>query len=269
VSLTWSAHISWLFCELPYLERVVAARRAGFARIETAWPALAGEREGLPRAVLEQEMEVVLLNCPAGDTDAGERGFLNDPARREEAQAGFLLAAELAARVSAPNLNVLVGRELSRLPAQVQRRSAVDALREFASQAVELGLRILVEPVNAIENPGYLAPTVEDALELIEECGSEGLGVLLDLYHVARMGGDPVAAIERCGALIGHVQISDCPGRGQPGSGALDFPGIFECLEAQGYAGSVGLEYTPRASTEESLAFIRERHYPVELLRRD
>jgi hydroxypyruvate isomerase len=265
VSLTWSAHISWLFCELPYLERVAAARRVGFARIETAWPALAGDRDGLPRAVLEGDMEMVLLNCPAGDSDTGERGFLNDPARREEVQAGFLVAAELAARVGAPNLNVLVGRELSHLPAEVQRRSIVDALRELASQASARGLRILVEPVNAIENPGYLAPTAEDALELIEECGSEGLAVLLDLYHVARMGGDPVAAIEHCGPVIGHVQISDCPGRGQPGSGTLDVAGILECLEAQGYAGSVGLEYTPGASTEESLAFIAEGRYPVAL----
>lgn len=262
MSLTFSAHISWLFGELPYLERVGAARRAGFHRIETAWPR-AEDREGLAGVVAEQEMEVVLLNCPAGDAEGGERGFLNDPLRREEAERDFLAAADLAQRVGAPSLNALVGRELPDVPPASQRRAVLEALRAFAPEAAARGLRILVEPVNSIENPGYLAPTPGAALELIEECGSDSLGVLLDVYHVARAGGDPLAEIERCGALIGHVQISDFPGRGEPGSGELHFGGILERLAAVGYGGSVGLEYVPRGTTESSLNFLYEERYPV------
>jgi hydroxypyruvate isomerase len=265
VGRTWSAHISWLFSELPHAERVPAARRAGFSRIESAWPERAADRDGLVRAVREQGVEVVLLNCPAGDTGAGERGFLNDPARREEAEQGLLAAAELAASVGAVNLNVLVGRELPQPPASEQRRALVQTLQALAGEASARGLRLLIEPVNAIENPGYLAPTPEDALALIEECGADGLGVLLDVYHVARAGGDPVAEIERCRELIGHVQVSDHPGRGRPGSGALDFARIFEALRAAGYEGSVGLEYEPQGPTERSLALLWDERYPVSL----
>lgn len=265
MSLTWSAHISWLFGELPYLERVRAARETGFQRIETAWPQSSRDCERLPDTVVEQGVQVVLLNCNAGDVQGGERGFLNDSSRREEAERDFLAAAELAQRLGTTSLNMLVGRELPGVGLADQRRAVVHALRAFAPEARARGLRILLEPINAIENRGYLLPTPGAAAELIEECGSEGLGVLLDIYHVACAGDDPVAAIERCGALIGHVQISDFPGRGHPGSGELPIPEILARLAASGYEGSVGLEYAPGESTVSSFAFLGDARYPVQL----
>jgi len=257
VSLAWSVHISWLFGELPYLERVGAARRAGFARIETAWPEQA-DREGLPRAVAESGVDVALLNCPAGDTRGGERGFINDPSRREEAELGFLAAAELAERIGARNLNLLVGRTLPGVGLARQRESLLGALRDCASEAATRGLRVLIEPLNESENPGYLAPTPADALALIEASAADGLGLLLDVYHLACAGIEPLAAIDRFAGLIGHVQVSDWPGRGEPGSGSLDVWGILERLEACGYEGAVGLEYEPRGTTEASFAFLRD-----------
>jgi hydroxypyruvate isomerase len=257
LSLTFSAHISWLFGELPYLERVGAARRAGFDWIETAWPAPA-ERERLPALVAEQGLGVALLNCCAGDVEHGERGFVNDPARREQAQRAFVAAAELAQSVGARHLNLLVGRTLPGVGRAGERAAVVDALRAFAPQAAARGLRILIEPINAVDHPGYLAPSPQAAAELIEEAGSDALGLLLDVYHVARAGGDPLEAIDRHGDLIGHVQIADFPGRGQPGTGSLDVRGILERLDASGYAGAVGLEYEPRGASDESLAFLSE-----------
>ncbi|HEX3909208.1 MAG TPA: TIM barrel protein [Solirubrobacteraceae bacterium] len=268
--MRWSAHISWLFRERPYLERVGAARAAGFHTIESAWPEHERERAGLARAVVEQrsaaraqgkDFEVALLNCPAGDTASGERGFVNDQSRRAEAECGFGEAVELAVAIGASNLNLLVGRALPGVEESRQRAAIVDALRSFAPIAGERGLRILLEPVNAIENPGFLAPTPAAAIELIEAAGpehSEQLGLLLDLYHVARAGDDPAAAIERHRDWIGHVQISDHPGRGAPGSGELPIWDLLERLSEGGYAGAVGLEYEPRVSTEESLGFMRD-----------
>ena len=265
MSLAWSAHISWLFTELPYRERVTAARRAGFRHIETAWPGRSDGEQLESELRLQEGIDVVLLNCDAGDAERGERGFLNDPHRREEAELAFLAAAELAQRIGAPSLNLLVGRDLEGISLSTQQRSVCDALAAFAPEAAARGLRILLEPVNSIESPGYLAPTPRHVLELIEECGSDALGLLLDLYHVAREGEDPLVEIERCSGLIGHVQISDCPGRGHPGSGALDFQDILEHLDAGGYAGAVGLEYAPHGSTESSLEFLSRSPYPVDL----
>ena len=257
MSLRWSAHISWLFCELPYLERVGAASKAGFRCIETAWPAEA-DRMLLPAVVAEHGLDVALLNCFAGDVERGERGFLNDPARREEAELAFLAAAELAGLLGVRNLNLLVGRALPQVSLERQRATVLDVLGTLAAEAQVRGLRILLEPLNAIEHPGFLAATPDAAAALVERCGSDALGLLLDVYHVARAAGDPIAAIERHAALIGHVQISDWPGRGQPGSGALDVWGILESLDAGGYTGAVGLEYEPRGTTESSLEFLHD-----------
>ncbi|HXP37017.1 MAG TPA: TIM barrel protein [Solirubrobacteraceae bacterium] len=257
--MRWSAHISWLFTELPYLERVVAARDAGFTTIESAWPEDAQSRDGLAAAVAAAGVRVALLNCAAGDTASGERGFVNDGSRREEAEAAFADAVELAVEIGAPNLNLLVGRTLPDVPEAHQRDAIVSALRSFAPLARANGLRILLEPVNAIENPGFLAPTPGAAVALIEAAGpehAEQLGLLLDLYHVARAGDDPASAIERHREWIGHVQVSDHPGRGAPGSGTLPIWDLLDQLRASRYDGAVGLEYEVSGATEDSLGFL-------------
>jgi hydroxypyruvate isomerase len=256
VSPTWSAHISWLFGEHPYLERVAAASRAGFGWVETVWPDEA-DRDGLPRAVAEHGVRVALLNCPAGDIANGERGFINDSARREEAESAFVAAADLAARVGATNLNLLVGRALPR-PLSEQRAAVVSALRTLGPEAAARGLRILLEPINSTEHPGYLAPTPGEAVEFIERSGSDAVGLLLDVYHLAWSATDPLATIDAHADLIGHVQIADWPGRGAPGTGELDLRSVLERLEERGYTGAVGLEYRPHGSTEASLAFLRD-----------
>jgi hydroxypyruvate isomerase len=261
--MRWSAHISWLFTEVSYLERVAAARDAGFATIESAWPAREQDRAGLAAAVAEQGVDVALLNCPAGDTANGERGFVNDDSRREEAEAAFGEAVELAVAIGAPNLNLLVGRALPDIPESRQRAAIVSALRSFAPLAGANGLRILLEPVNAIENPGFLAPTPDTATRLIEDVGSDHLGLLLDLYHVARAGDDPAIAIERHRESIGHVQVSDHPGRGAPGTGAMPIWSLLEQLHASRYDGAVGLEYEAPRPTKDSLGFMREQPAPA------
>ncbi len=243
-----------------------AARDAGFDAIESAWPEDRGDRAGLSTAVAEQRradpgFAVALLNCPAGDTAAGERGFVNDESRRGEAEAAFAEAVELAVAIGAPNLNLLVGRALPGVPESRQRDAVVAALRAFAPVAGARGLRILLEPINAIENPGFLAPTPDAAVELIEAAGpehAEQLGLLLDIYHVARAGDNPARAIERHRGWIGHVQVSDHPGRGAPGTGELPIWDLLDALQASRYEGAVGLEYKTPAPTEESLGFMRD-----------
>ncbi|MHB1469009.1 MAG: TIM barrel protein [Solirubrobacteraceae bacterium] len=266
MTMYWSAHISWLFGEWAYLERVGAARAAGFRWLETAWPPQ-DARTALPQAVARHRIEVALLNCDAGQVAHGERGFLNDPRRREAAEQAFLAAAELGDSLGVRNLNLLVGRALPDIGEARQRAAILGALRALATEAAARGMRILLEPINAIENPGYLAPTPAAAAALIEAVGSEAIGMLLDVYHVACSGDDPIAAIERHAEVIAHVQLADWPGRGQPGSGSLDVPGILEALEAAGYEGAVGLEYAPRGGTPESLRFLRDARAPLAPLR--
>ncbi|HTA35381.1 MAG TPA: TIM barrel protein, partial [Solirubrobacteraceae bacterium] len=230
--MRWSAHISWLFAELPYPQRVAAARAAGFQTIETAWPEHGQDRAGLIQAVAERrrgghEFTVALLNCPAGDTAHGERGFLNDPARRGEAEEALDAAIELASAIGARKLNVLVGRAQDDVTESRQRAAVLGALRAFAPVVAGAGLQLVLEPINARDFPGYLAPSANAIVELIEASGDDRIGLLLDSFHLARAGEDPAVAIARHAERIAHVQLSDCPGRGAPGTGTLDFVTIF------------------------------------------
>ena len=255
MTIEYSAHISWLFREHPYLERVARARAAGFRCIETAWPA-GEDHDGLAAAVERHRMRVALLNADGGDLAAGERGFLNDPARIADAERAFLRAAALAGRLGCPRVHVLLGRALAGIPERVQRAAVVRALRSCAALAAERGLTIVIEPINELDSPGYLAPTPHAAAKLIEAVGAPQVRLLFDAYHVARAGGDPLAALAPVAALVEHVQFADHPGRGAPGSGSLDLRAFRARLEALGYGGALGLEYDPHGPTEPTLRFM-------------
>jgi hydroxypyruvate isomerase len=254
--MIWSAHISMLFNEHPYVERVQRARAAGFACVDTWWPA-PDDADGLVAGVTEHGVRVAAINAYGGDLAAGDRGFLNDPSRRTETTRWFLDALDLAERLGTTMVHVLVGRALPGIPESAQRSEVASALRDCAALAHDRGITILVEALNEHDVPGYLLPTPEAAARLIDAVGSDSVRLLLDAYHVDRAGGDPVDAALGFADVIGHVHVADWPGRGPPGSGALDLWTLVERLHAVGYGGAIALEYDPRGDTPASLAFLR------------
>jgi hydroxypyruvate isomerase len=251
----WSAHLSTLFRELPYLERPQAAAEAGFTAVETWWPD--GTGDALADETARLGLDVALLNAYGGDLDAGERGFLNVLERREEALAAVRDALELAERCGARKLNVLVGREAADFDRRTQLAIAADALNACAALVDGTGVTILVEPLNELDVPGSLVPTPADAAALLQAVASPHVRLLYDAYHAARAGGDPCVDVRGLAPLIGHVQFADCPGRGAPGSGELDLDAFVRELEGVGYDGAVGLEFFTDGPTADALGFLR------------
>jgi hydroxypyruvate isomerase len=248
----WSAHLSLLFGELPYLERPQAAADAGFTAVETWWPGV--EAEAWAEAVAQLGLTVTALNADGGDIAAGERGFLNVPARREFVLDACRSAVALAARCGAPRVNVLAGREIDGEPREAELAHAAATLADCADIAGEAGIEIVVEPINALDVPDYLVPTAADAVALIQASGRPNVSLLFDAYHHARAGGDPVVDVAALVPLIGHVQYADCPGRGAPGTGEVDLAAFARALADAGYDGAIGLEFDPRGATREALA---------------
>ena len=251
-----SAHISMLFAEHPYAERVGHARRAGFEWVESWWPESEEDREALVAAVAEHGVRVALVNTDGGDRAAAERGHLCDPAREEHARRVFLDGVELAARLRARSLHALVGCVAPGVPETAAREQAAGMLRELVPEATARGVAVVVEALNPHDAPGYLTPAPESVTALLN--GIDGAGLLLDAYHVARIGRDPAAEAARCAGAIGHVHVADAPGRTAPGTGSLDLPAFLDALGAAGYDGPIGLEYDPAGDTLGSLAFLRE-----------
>ena len=238
----FAANVAWLFTEHPWPDRFAAARDAGFAAVEFPWP---DDAVATARAVRNAGLRVVLLNAPAGDLAAGERGWPNDPARVAEWRDGFRSALSLADDVGCPTINVLAGNRLAHAVPEEQLDCLEGNLRWALEQASAQGVAVVTELLNRQENPDYLLVTLDDADPLNERLAPLGWKLQLDTWHLGLGGADVPAIVGRAGTRIGHVQVADAPGRHEPGTGSLDWGAIGAALRGAGYGGSIGLEYRP------------------------
>ena len=255
--LRFAANLSMLFTEYPVPERFDRAAAAGFRAVEFLFPY--GEDIPAVRAALTRNaLEQVLFNLPPGDFAAGERGIANNPDRRSEFRDGVARALEIAATLGCRRLNCLSGLRLLDVPLDAQWATLVDNARYAAEQAEAAGVRQLVEPLNTFDAPGFILPSTDRAVELLEAVGHPNLAIQYDVYHAQRMEGNLTATIAAQIARIGHLQIADSPARHEPGTGEINFPFVFAAIDAAGYDGWVSLEYRPQHGTEESLGWMRD-----------
>ena len=250
----FAANLSMLFTELPFLDRFAAAAKNGFEAVEFLFP------YEYPAAEIKARLEahglaLVLHNLPAGDWEAGERGIACHPERVAEFRAGVARAIEYATALGVPQLNCLAGKAQAHLDPALLRRTFVDNLRYAAAELARAGLRLLIEPINTYDIPGFYLNRTRQALEILDAVGADNAFVQYDIYHAQRMEGELAATLERCLPRIGHVQIADNPGRHEPGSGEINYPFLFAHLDRIGYRGWIGCEYKPAAGTEAGLAW--------------
>lgn len=254
--MRFSANVSILFRDVPFLDRFERAARAGFDAVEFWWPRDESLAD-LEAAVREACLDVVLFNFDAGDMAAGDRGLVGDPEHEAAFRENVPLALALAQRLGCRQLNALLGVELEGVGRERQLELAVANLRWSAREAAAIGAKILVEAVNTFENGPYLVSRTVDAAALIDRVGEPNVALQYDAYHMQRMEGNLAATIRQYAPQIAHVQIADSPGRGEPGTGEINFGYLFDVLEEVGYDGYVGLEYAPTtATTEESLGWM-------------
>jgi hydroxypyruvate isomerase len=256
--MRFSANVSILFKEVPFLERFGRAAATGFSTVEFWWPS--DEDPGaVEKAVKDANLQVALMNFDAGDMAAGDRGLAGDPEREGRFRENVPVALELARSMDCRRMNVLVGHALAGMNREEQLALARRNVGFAADEARKVGIEVLVEAVNTFENGPYLLRTTEGAVRFVRGVGRGNVKVQHDLYHMQRMEGNLVANLREHVGLIGHVQIADSPGRGEPGTGEIHYPYVLAALEELGYNGYVGLEYNPTTeTTEESLGWLPE-----------
>jgi hydroxypyruvate isomerase len=251
----FAANLTMLFNEVPFLERFAAAARAGFDAVEFLFP------YPYPAQVLAEQLEthrlrLVLHNLPAGRWEAGERGIACLPERVGEFQDGVGLAIEYAKALRVPQLNCLVGIPTNGLDRDRVDTTLVENLRFAAAALKAAGIKLLVEPCNSYDIPGFAIDRSKDGLALIDAVGSDNVYLQYDIYHMQRMEGELAATIASNLARIGHVQVADNPGRHEPGTGEINYTFLFALLDRLGYTGYVGCEYKPLATTKEGLGWL-------------
>jgi hydroxypyruvate isomerase len=242
--LRFCANVSTLFTDRPLLQRFAAAREAGFTAVEIQFP-YAEPAEALAQALKDNGLTLQLMNLPAGDWAAGERGMASHPGREAEFRASVAQAIDYARVLGAPRLHCLAGKRREGESAAQARETFIDNLHFAAAAFAAEGRTLLLEPINPFDMPGYWLNTVDEAMALIDAVGAPKLQLQYDLYHQQRTRGELIATLRHHLPHIGHIQIADNPGRGEPGSGEIAWANVFAAIEASGYAGWVGLEYFP------------------------
>lgn len=258
----FSANLTLLFAELPFLERFAAAAAAGFHAVEFQFP-YDFEIGELKARIRRYQLEVDLFNLPAGDLAAGERGVAVIPARKEEFRRGVHRALRYAAALGTRKVNCLLGLRDDGIGYETQYRCAIENLRWAAARAAEAGLCLLVEQLNPIESPRFFLDGLPLAERILVDVGSVDLRLQFDVYHVQRTQGNVVDSLRRLIDKVGHVQIADFPGRGEPGTGELNYQYILTELDRLGYSGRVGLEYRPTRSVSDSFHWISEYGWSI------
>jgi len=251
----FAANLSMLWPELDVYDRFRAAAEAGFSRVEILF-VHALDHNRVASLLAEHSLELVLFDPFPGNWDAGERGLLSLPGREAEFAQSITDALAAAKRFGTRRLNAIAGVLPPGVSRDAAEKTAIDNLRRAAPRAHEADVLLLVENINTVDMPGYFGDTPERAAALVQAVDRPNVRLQLDQYHVGMMGGDARAALRTYRDLVEHVQIADVPGRHEPGTGQQPIPEFLADLDALGYAGAVGLEYRPSATTDAALAWL-------------
>jgi hydroxypyruvate isomerase len=250
-----SAHLNYMFTELPLLERFAAAAEAGFSAVEHRGPYEIAAPD--LRALLKQNgLTFVQLALPFGDPARGERGFACLRDRQRDFDASLDKGLDYADAIGCNMVHMMSGV----VPAGVSRRDLwpvyLDRLRQAAEAAARRGMTLLIEPIGVATIPDYFLADPYDGLRALDMVGLRNIRLLLDAFHATNAGVDAARFLARHADVIAHVHIADYPGRHEPGTGAFSFGRLFSAIDGVGYRGRIGLKYIPAVDTQSGLEWL-------------
>jgi hydroxypyruvate isomerase len=249
-----AANLTVMFNEVPFMDRFAAARACGFKAVEYlfpyAWPT--GE---LAAALESNDLTQALFNLPPGDWEAGERGLAALPGREPEFRAGLVQALDYADELGCTRLHAMAGIVADENDRQRMLATYTGNLAMAADLCRKAGVRLLIEPLNSFDMPGYFLTSSEEAVGIIDDIGSDNLFLQFDVYHMQIMEGHLARSLERLLPVIGHIQIAGVPGRNEPDACEINYGWLLNHLDTLGYDGWVGCEYTPRGPTKDGLGW--------------
>lgn len=250
----FAANLSMMFQEMPFLDRFAAARAAGFEAVEFLFPYDFPAAEIASR-LKDNGLRQVLFNAPPGDWAAGERGMACVPGRQGEFRDALKKGLEYAAALSCPRLHVMPGLRPEGVAHDTLTAVYGANLAWAAEECAKAGVKAVIEPINQRDIPGIFMTTMQQGADIIAAVGPDKLGLQFDLYHCQVSEGDIVKRVEKHLPIIAHMQVADVPGRNEPGTGEVNWPFVFDRLDALGYRGWIGCEYRPAGETVAGLGW--------------
>ena len=252
----FAANLTMLFNEVPFMERFDKAAAANFKAVEFLFP-YAFPVADIKAKLDQNKLTLVLHNLPAGNWEAGERGIACLPDRVEEFRKGVSNAVEYATALGVTQVNCLAGKMPEGVAHNVLRTTFIGNLKYAAAELKKVNIKLLIEPINTFDIPGFFLSGTQQAIDIISEVGSDNLFLQYDIYHAQRMEGELANSIQKHLSKIAHIQLADNPGRNEPGTGEINYAYIFAMLDRIGYTGWIGCEYKPAATTEAGLGWLK------------
>jgi hydroxypyruvate isomerase len=251
----FAANLTMLFTEAPFLERFALAKIGGFKAVEFLFP-YAFDVQEIKSALDHNALKLVLHNLPAGDWDAGERGIACLPDRVAEFRSGVAKAIEYASVLGVPQLNCLAGKVPAGVDPKLLHDTFVANLQYAASELKKVGLKLLIEPINTFDIPGFYLSKTEQGIAILDAVGADNAYLQYDIYHAQRMEGELGNTIQKYLSRMAHIQLADNPGRNEPGTGEIHYAYLFDLLDRLGYQGYIGCEYKPLKTTAAGLGWM-------------
>jgi len=253
----FAANLTMLFNEKPFLERFALARIGGFKAVEFLFP-YAFKASEIKSALDNNALKLVLHNLPAGDWDAGERGIACHPDRVAEFRSGVAKAIEYASILGVPQLNCLAGKTPEGVDPALVHDTFVGNLQFAAAELKKSGLKLLIEPINTFDIPGFYLSKTAQGIAILDAVAADNAFLQYDIYHAQRMEGELANTIQKYFDRIAHIQLADNPGRNEPGTGEINYSYLFDFLARLGYTGYIGCEYKPLKTTEAGLHWMSQ-----------
>jgi hydroxypyruvate isomerase len=255
LSLKFSANLSLLFTEYELVNRFKAAKQSGFSAVEIQFP-YSVHPEIMAGLLAEQQLKLVLFNVTAGDLMQGGEGLACVLEKKEQFEEALLQAMAYAHYVKPEAINILPGRCLDKRQKAQYLKTFKENLLLAADNLAPLGIKAVFEGINTYDMPDFLVHSGKQMLSIVKQLKHPNLFMQYDIYHMYRMGENVADFITRHADKIGHIQFADCPGRGQPGTGEIDFKKIFSVIQQANYSGWCGAEYRPVGVTCESFGWL-------------
>ncbi len=250
------ANLGFLFPELPFLDRFEAAAKAGFAGVEFAAPYEYPQAE-LRARLTANGLTQVLINSPAGDRSKGERGFACLPDRVATFRDSLDQALDYAVALDCRRVHVMAGMPPAGVPLDTALAVYAVNLAWAGERALSAGVKLVIEPLNPRDAPGYPLRTQEQGAAIAQAIGRDRLGLQFDIYHCQIAQGDVTTRLAALMPAIDHMQLADVPGRHEPGTGEIGWEYVFRRIDELGYTGWIGCEYAPLGDTVAGLAWRR------------
>jgi hydroxypyruvate isomerase len=188
------------------------------------------------------------ISAGFADQDGGERLADALPPRMDQAE-----------RLGCRRIILLSGKRVPGMSRDAQHALCVRNLKRAGELAAKRRFELLLEPIDALENPPIYLTHVAEAFAIARTVNLPSVSVLYDFYHEARGISDPanvstlLLPLQGNFDLLGLVHVANVPGRSVPTNGEIKYPDVYRGLREGGYKGWLAMEFLPTGTAETEL----------------